>query len=353
MRLFTRHHFTWLLFVPALLCGEIQNLPAQTNAPAADYPSDFTLVALPDTQFYVSSLHGGTPDIFTNQTQWIIAQRKDRNIAYVAQLGDCVQNGDHGGNPAEWLDATNALYRLEEPAATPLARDGIPYGVAVGNHDNSTDSKGGGTTVFYNQFFGEPHFRPHGYYGGHFGDDNDNHYDLFSAGGMDFIVVHLEYDATATNTSAPVYEWANRVLATNSQRRAIVVSHWIINAGPNATFSPQGRTIYDALKGNPNLFLMLCGHVTPEEGQRQDVFNGRTVWSVLSDYQSRTNGGNGWLRLYEFSPRNNVIRVKTYSPWLNQFETGTSSQFEIPYAMTPLPVQKRRLTAAVQTLRAI
>jgi hypothetical protein len=78
---------------------------------------------------------------------------------------------------------------------------------------------------------------------------------------------------------------------------------------------------------------MLSGHVTPGEGQRQDIFNSRTVYSLLSDYQSRTNGGNGWLRIMEFSPANNQIRVKTYSPWLNQFETDADSQFTLSYDM--------------------
>jgi len=43
------------------------------------------------------------------------------------------------------------------------------------------------------------------------------------------------------------------------------------------------------------------------------------------------------LRLYEFSPSNNVVRVKTYSPWLNQWETDADSQFDIPYAMSSAP----------------
>src|SRR5579864_3254863 len=33
---------------------------------------DFTVVALPDTQYYSSSLNGGTPDMFNAQTQWIV-----------------------------------------------------------------------------------------------------------------------------------------------------------------------------------------------------------------------------------------------------------------------------------------
>jgi hypothetical protein len=75
---------------------------------------------------------------------------------------------------------------------------------------------------------------------------------------------------------------------------------------------------------------------SPGEGRRSDTFEGRTVHSMLSDYQHRTNGGNGWLRILEFSPANNVIRVRTYSPWLNQFEadSDSSSQFTLPYDMS-------------------
>src|SRR5436190_11217441 len=82
--------------------------------------ADFTLVALPDTQFYSSSLNGGLPAMFTSQADWIVANRPSRNIAYVAQLGDCVQNGDNSGNNTEWLVATDALYRLENPNTTSL-----------------------------------------------------------------------------------------------------------------------------------------------------------------------------------------------------------------------------------------
>src|SRR3954469_6924532 len=34
--------------------------------------SNFTLVALPDTQYYVSSKNGGSPGMFYAQTDWIL-----------------------------------------------------------------------------------------------------------------------------------------------------------------------------------------------------------------------------------------------------------------------------------------
>jgi fibronectin type 3 domain-containing protein len=290
---------------------------------------DFTLIALPDTQYYASSLNGGSPAIFNSQTQWIVDNLGTRNIAFVTQLGDCTEHGNQF--EVEWQIADTAFKTIENPTTTGMI-DGMPYGIAPGNHDQTpTGDPTNGSTTLYNQYFGITRFQGRGYYGGHYGDNNDNHYELFSASGLNFIVVHLEYDPSA---AAAVLTWADNLLKTHSERRAIVVSHYIINGGSNASFGTQGQAIYNALKNNPNLFLMLSGHVTsPVEGQRQDTFNGHTIYSLMSDYQARTNGGNGWLRIMEFSPANNQVRVKTYSPWLQQFETDADSQFTLAYDM--------------------
>ncbi|MBP8000546.1 MAG: hypothetical protein KA314_12365 [Chloroflexi bacterium] len=291
---------------------------------------DFTFIALPDTQYYVSSLNGGLPAMFDSQTQWIVDNKTALNIAYVAQLGDCVEHGDNGGDPIEWIYADASMSLLEDPLTTMLL-DGIPYSIAPGNHDQSPIGDPDGSTAFYNQYFGVARFAGRGYYGGHYGSNNDNHYELFSASGMDFIVINLEYD---TSPDAAVLAWADALLTTYSNRRAILVSHWFINTGNPGTFGAQGQATYDALKAHPNFFLMLNGHV-PGEGRRSDTFSGNTVHALLADYQGRAGGGNGWLRILRFSPANNTVSVQTYSPWLNQFETDADSQFTLSYDMQP------------------
>ena len=302
--------------------GRPVSAPNNTNA-------DFTIGTLPDTQFYSATMNGGTPAMFQSQTDWYVANRTNLNLRFVTHLGDITQRGQNGGNNVEWLAATNAMYRLENPVTT-LLSNGIPYGMGVGNHDQSPIGTGDtGDTTFFNQFFGVDHFIGYDYYGGYFGTNNDNSFQFFSAGGMDFIFIHLEYDTTPM---PEVLAWADNLLKTYPNHRAIVTSHWIVNTGFDATFSAQGQAIYNTLRNNTNFFLMLCGHIAGE-GQRSDVFQGRTVHSVLSDYQSRANGGNGWLRYYTFSPSNNVIRGFTYSPWLNQTETDADSQFTLPYDM--------------------
>ena len=296
---------------------------------------DFTLVALPDTQYYSSSLNGGSPAMFNAQTQWIVNNQNSLNIAYVAHLGDMVQNGDNGGNTSEWSVADGAMKILESA--------NIPYGVHPGNHDEgSTGSDEGDSayTVLYNTYFGVSRFSGRSYYGGNYGTNNNNHYDLFSAGGMNFIVIYFAYDynlaGNALNPDFPnVITWAQGVLKQYSDRHAILVSHYMMGNGNPANLSIEGGAIVNGLDGLPNVFLTLAGHYNtlPGEGQRTSVVSGNTVQGLMSDYQDQPNGGNGWLRIMTFSPANNQISVQTYSPVLNQNMTDTASQFTVPWNM--------------------
>lgn len=296
--------------------------------PLSDSAS-FMIVPLPDAQFYTAHMNGATNAIFKAQTKWIADNAKARSIVYSIQLGDCVQNGDNGGNDIEWKRADTALRNIEDPMAT-LKKEGVPYGICVGNHDQSPEGSTAGATTFYNTYFGSSRFAGRAYYGGHYGSNNDNHFQLFSARGMDFIAISLEYD---TKADAAVLNWADSLLKAYPTRRGIVSSHWIINS--DASWGAQGSAIYNRLKANANLHLMLCGHVNPGgEARRTDGYRGNTVHTLLSDYQDRPNGGNGWLRTMQFIPAENQISVHTYSPTLDQYERDANSEFRLDYPMT-------------------
>ena len=295
--------------------------------------ADFSLIILPDTQFYSMNSGGNLAAIFRAQTQWIVDNRIARNIAFVSHMGDITQNGENGGNPVEWNNADAALSLLEDPAATGLPQ-GMPCGVLPGNHDFLPGDENA-AAVFYNQYFGVSRFAGRDYYGGHYGSNNNNNYQLFSAGGMDFIVINLAYRSVA---DPAILDWADGLLETYPDRRAIVNSHWIIGTGDPASFGGQGQAIYDRLKDNVNFFLMNCGHVHGE-GKRSDTYQGHTVYTILTDYQSAANGGNGFLRILTFSPANDAIHVESYSPTLGRAVnssdgvTSWTGAYDLPYTM--------------------
>lgn len=280
---------------------------------------DFTIVVLPDTQKY--TIEGNADErFFYDQTRWITENREAYRIVAVIHNGDLVEHGNT--YDYEWRVADRAMRTLEEPSAE-LA-DGLPYGIAVGNHDETPRGSGGGTEKF-NAYFGVARFAGRPYYGGHYaGDTNDDSWFTFAAGGLDFVVVNLRYDETP---DPAVLAWARRVFDAHPDAFGILNTHYLIGTG--ATFGAQGQATYDALRDAESVQLMTCGHVAGES-RRTDTYAGHTIHTMLADYQGRADGGSGWLRIWELSPANGTITVRSYSPSLDQWETDANSEFTLP-----------------------
>jgi hypothetical protein len=280
---------------------------------------DFTLATLPDTQFYSENSGGTRLQHFTSQTNWLVANRTALNIPFVAHMGDMVNTASVA---QEWTNANTAMSIIEDPVTTTLAH-GIPWGGAPGNHD--------GTGTEWDTHFGLSRFAGRTYFQGGYNSSNRNNYQFFSASGLDFIIINLAYNSNTAGNQA-IMDWADALLKAHPTRRGIVTSHWLIGTGNPAAWGGHGQAVYNNLRDNPNLFLMLCGHIHGE-GQRSDVFEGRTVYTVLQDYQSRANGGDSWLRYFIFSPANNTITAKTIQTRTGNYETDTDSEFVLPYTM--------------------
>jgi hypothetical protein len=294
---------------------------------------DFTIVVLPDTQYYSDedSPHGGSADSFHDQTQWVRDNREAYNILGVIHNGDIV---NHGSAPEEWVIANAAMARLETPE--PALPEGMPYGVCIGNHDQDSTGTDGATTAF-NQHFGIERFAGRSYYGGHYGANNDQNWVSFHAGNLEFVVVNLEFDTTP---DPAVIAWARTIFEAHPDAFGVLNTHYLINGA--AEFGPQGQAIYDGLRSTDNVHLMTCGHIS-NESQRSDVFEGHTIHTMLADYQNEAEGGAGFLRIWEFSPANDELTVRSYSPskdiWLTDENSEFTLEVELPGAGGPfLPV---------------
>jgi hypothetical protein len=212
---------------------------------------------------------------------------------------------------------------LEDSVTTDLP-DGIPYSIMRGNHDigNFFDHFFG--INLFDHYFGIARFNGRSYYGGHYADNNQNNYVLFDFGDFHYISISLDYDPDIDELN-----WAECVLQTYSDRKAIIVSHSILD-NPAGDWTTPGLNIYNEVKDYPNVFLMLCGHMH-YEGRRTDIYNGTIIHTLLADYQDYPNGGNGWLRILEIWPITNEIKVKTYSSYLNKYQTDPDSEFTLLY----------------------
>jgi hypothetical protein len=285
------------------------------KASANSSPENFTIVALPDTQNYSEYY----PWIFENQTEWIVQNENEKNIVFVAHLGDIC---NYPNVDFQWRNADNAMSILDNK---------VPYGILPGNHDIESDR----SAPEYEKYFPASRYEGYSYWGGGYDSDiipltslspNMNNYQLFSAGGMDFIALNLQYDPPAD-----VLNWADNILSKYPERRAIISTHVYIDTEGNREYA--GPSIWqDLVVPHKNVFLVLCGH---EFGwaERIDNLDNRIVYQLLSDYQGFSNGGNGWLRIMEFVPSESTIHVRTYSPYLDQYMTGPTSQFDMLYPM--------------------
>lgn len=282
----------------------------QNSVYASDDASNenFSIVVLPDIQGY-SRFY---PWIADNQTQWIVDNIEALNIMFVSQLSDIVDQPD---NLTQWENANSSLSKLD---------GNVPWAVLPGNHDLYDNC-----LPTYNEFFGQDRFNGYGWYGGSYlEDDNSNSFQLFSGGGADYLILHLGY-----NPNDDVLFWASNVIDAYHEMKVIVSTHdYLAGFQRIGQRSDIGERIWHSLvKPHANqVFLVLCGHAGIED-LITDNINGHIVYQVLADFQNVTNIESGWLRILQFCPSQDKIYVKTYSPLLNMYKTGSQSEFTIDY----------------------
>ncbi|MBN1538152.1 MAG: DNRLRE domain-containing protein, partial [Anaerolineales bacterium] len=276
---------------------------------------DFTFFVIPDTQSHVSSASGAL--IFNEMTDYIVAKKTDFNVAFATHVGDIVNTAN---STAEWERADAAMDILDAGS--------VPNSVLPGNHDLPLYS----SPSYYNTYFGPDRFTGNGYYQGPYASgENENNYSFFSASGMDFILINLQY-----NADSGMLDWADGLLKANPNRRGIVAQHNILNTNN----SWQNEATYTALKDNPNLFLIVCGHMhSSSDGSAYRAETGdfgQTIHVLLTDYQDYNGSGNtGYMRILTFKPADDEIYAQIYSPYVDAYLTSESNyeQFTMAYDM--------------------
>jgi len=295
----------------------------------------FSIAILPDTQFYSQSF----PNTFNAQTQWIVDNRVSQNIAFVAQLGDIVQSGESGStqNLIQWQRADAAMDRLDGNLS--VSPDGIiPYTALLGNHDYRVVSDKTSGTTRYQEFFGPSRYRGRSWYLEESGLVGA-HAQVFSAGGYRFLSISLQFEPLDADLA-----WAQSIIDQNPGLPTILNTHSYLNPSSRTRQSTvtgnssgitnpgnSGEQVFQKLVfNNPQIFLVMNGHFSGEFNQTSINKAGQEVFELVMDYQSRANGGDGWMRMMQFRPGDNRIDVSTFSPTRNESEFDSDSQFSLP-----------------------
>jgi hypothetical protein len=304
----------------------------ENHEPLAEAPGGtFTIAVIPDTQRYLGPASGRGDETgesrnpaFESRTRWLAENLQNQRIVFVSHVGDIVDRNTH----TQWRLARANMDRFHGR---------VPYGISVGNHDMTS----AGDSSLFQEYFGAERYSNMDWYGGTYAGrlgqpavsgNNANSFQLFSAGGIDFVFFHLE-----CNAPDDVLEWADSVLERHRDRLALVTTHMYLGPiqqpvrGQDRWEIPLGRMHWKKVHGDrgntpeqmwqksfrkhPNLLLVLSGDQSGTIACRQVSIGeqGNTVYEVMQDYP-RNNDESDWIRLYRFDPDKMKIRVWTYSP---------------------------------------
>ncbi|MGG3282143.1 S-layer homology domain-containing protein [Paenibacillus solani] len=269
-------------------------------SPVTEDRYDFTIGWMSDTQYYSESY----PHIYESIVQWFADNKERINLQYVIHTGDIV---DKEYQEYQWEAADKRMKVLENA--------NIPYGVLAGNHD--VGHQNNDYTKYY-EYFGDWRFKNMPTFGGSY-KNNRGHYDLVSAGGNDFIIVYMGWGLADEEI-----EWMNEVVSQYPERKAILALHEYLLVSNNR--APIADKIYEkVVVPNKNVFATLSGHYhdsqlkVDELDDDGDGTTDRKVYQILADYQGAAEGGLGFIRLMQFDIENNKLHMKTYSPYLNEY----------------------------------
>lgn len=250
----------------------------------------FKLILIGDTQ----KLANKYPGTFNQMTQWIADNATSNGIAYVLHMGDLTEDSIDGN----WDIAQTAMRKLDHK---------IHYAVTVGNNDLIDDSN----AIKFNEHFPLDYYKNTSGFVSNF-DRYSNSAHLFSAGGLDWLIVSLRHDP-----DPEAMKWAENLLAKNPDKKVIILSHSFLSgtvSSPKIT-GDGGTTIWNTVKKYSNVMFIFCGH----NGNTRKVLtgdNGNTVFAVLTNFQGLLNVS--YMNFVELDTLSRTVKFNYFSPFTNK-----------------------------------
>lgn len=304
------------------------------RALAAEDETSFTVVVLPDTQYYAAA----HPEILEAQAQWIVRRRKPDRIALVVHEGDIVDADE----TRQWETAPRSLHQL----------DGVvPYVLSAGNHDYRRQGAVISRETSINAYFPAAGFARTPWFKGTFAPGHiENSFELVDTPTGAWLILSLEFGPRDA-----VLAWADQIAKRYRETPAILVTHAYLYSDdtrydhvsrPGQLWNPHGyfpdgdgavndgEEIWRKLVSkNDNIQFVVCGHDLADGVGRLTSArpDGTTVHQLLANYQTGALGGEGYLRLMRFFPDERKVAVRTYSPYTGRFKTEPDNQFTLDY----------------------
>lgn len=311
----------------------VYNIKLEEFDPQLAKEKPLRLIVLPDTQHYTRD----NPLIFQSQTAWI-ANNAD-SISFAIHVGDIT----NANNTTQWPKAAYALSIMD---------GNVPYTFTPGNHDMGGNNAQTRNTSLLNQYMPFSKYSKMPGFGGIFEEGKmDNSWHTFTTpDGYQFIIISIEFAPRNA-----VLEWAGQIVKSHPSHNIIINTHAYMYSDEKrhsdrhehkwtpSTYGLFAESNGDANDGEemweklvklyPNIFMVVSGHVLNDgigtlvsEGDK-----GNKVYQMLANYQDgvigTSNGGNGFLRVIDIDTKQSVMKIRTYSPYADEYKTEADQEF--------------------------
>lgn len=286
--------------------------------------TEFTFIAIPDTQQDTNS--DARVAHFTGRMSWLVANRENLNIKFMVQNGDLV----------DWDDAGHTHYVRADGGLDTLDADNFPYALSIGNHDTAAVAAGGSAapgnvnqnlrnTTTFNSFF--PLSRFPNIQGVFETGKVDNAYRYFTGGGLNFLVMNLEFCPRAS-----VYTWADAVIKAHPTHNVIIFGHYILDSNGSVSGSNAGygdtsaQQMYTAIvRDNPNVKFTFSGHVGSWAASTSTSPNtGHKTYHLLDCWHDNSNNPT---RVCTFDIPAGTVSTRIYYPKTDTYHATANHTF--------------------------
>ncbi|MDF1487558.1 metallophosphoesterase [Tessaracoccus caeni] len=314
------------------------------TTPPANTRGTFNLAVIPDTQ----NETGSSDTRMDNRAKWLVDYRAKNGLEYVLHTGDVVN----------WGALAPSQFEVAKKSFAILKNAGIPYSIAIGNHDtlavghngvSGSRAYGGSAyadnpeckeklgsrcntsllirdTTAFNQNFPLSSMKN---VGGVFEAGKvDNMWTTFNADGADWLVLTLEFHARVE-----VVDWAKKVVESHPNHNVIVQTHSYLtgsakiyqtNAGYGST---TGQYLLDELiKKYSNIKLAFSGHQGAAHSRVDTGVNGNKVVSYVGAFHSATSNP---VRIVTIDADTGVVKSTVEAPSLDTTWTQYSTSHTI------------------------
>jgi len=325
--------FSVLLFCfPFLLLAE-----EPYNPPVLSDSCSRSFILFPDIQNYVR-FERNQP-ILDLMTAWVSENIDALKVKALLCTGDLVEQNEmpvpgwekeNQSSQQQWEATSRAFKRLDGK---------IPYVLCTGNHDygyvNIVNRKSNLNKYFQtnrnlcwqktlvsvcNNALGVPTLE-------------NAAYEIKMFKDMKILIVSIEF-----LPRDEVLDWAKNLVAKEKYKNhvCLLLTHSYLNwdgkriekehyqvDNPNYGVDIWEKLVYPS----SNIRMVISGHINSQDNRRENIgFQidkngiGKSVCQMVFNAQSEGggkfgNGGDGWLRILEFLPDGNTVRVKTFSPF--------------------------------------